>query len=333
MYILKRSKKHISWIVPSSSKNPDRQLASVWIRSLQMIPYLENMGIKCALNKTFPVPEVAIFLRRYMGSDVLLARKIKNKGTRIVLDVVANYFEVYAPNLHGYGGCTKDQNYNFMQLAELADEIWCVSPFLKSLAERYHQNVFFISDSINKQHFSFNKSYETVNTKHLRIGWSGVSLKASPLEILKPWVLKNNLSLCVITDRQPSLSFPYEFRKWSYNKFPMDIIDCDLCVAPRDVDDNYNRGHSIFKIGVFMSEGVPVLAGPVPSYDLLLGDGRGGYICRSSKEWNINIDKCLNDENILKKWSDEAKERVQPFLTHNVAKQIALRIESLMSEI
>ena len=295
-----------------------------------MIPYLENIGIKCALNKSFPKPDVAIFLRRYTHEDVMLALKLKNKGARIILDVVVNYFEVYPPHLLGYGGCSKEHNYNFMKLVELADEIWCVSPFLKSLADKYHPRATFVSDSIDKAHFTYEKMYVEGMLKPLRLGWSGVSLKASPLEMFKSWILNDDLSLCVIADRPPALSFPYEFRKWSYKTFPKDIVDCDLCVAPRDVDDNYNRGHSLFKIGVFMAEGVPALAGPVPSYGLLLSDGKGGHICSSTEEWQEYIEKCLNDRDTLSKWSSETTERVQPFLTQNVSKQVAERIASLM---
>lgn len=330
MSILKKSKSRVSWIIPSSSRNPDRQLASVWIRSLQMIPYLENSGFACSLNKTFPRPEVAIFLRRYSSEDVRCASKLKNKGTKIILDVVANYFEVYPQHPAGYGGCSKEQHYNFMKLVEIVDEVWCVSPFLKSIAERVHSNVVFISDSIDKKHFFLKKQFPSERQWTLRLGWSGVSVKSAPLNIFKPLIDAGLVSLCVISDERPALAFPYEFRKWRYASFPRDIIDCDLCVAPRDVNDNYERGHSIFKIGAFMIEGVPALAGPVPSYELLLGDGEGGHICKTVDEWFENIEKCLNERSILKEWSLKAIEHANNFSTNVVAGQVANRLELLL---
>jgi len=329
MNILKRAKNHISWVVPSSSKNPDRQLASVWIRALQMIPYLENKGFACSLNKSFPGSLAAIFLRRYREEDIRLATKLKNKGTKIILDVVVNYFEVSQPHPAGYGGCSKEQHYNFMKLVEIADEIWCVSPFLKTIAERFHENVVFISDSIDKKHFSLRKDFRRRGTKPLRLGWSGVSVKAEPLNILKSLINEGSVSLCIISDKPPVLDFSYEFRRWKYDTFPNDIVDCDLCVAPRDVNNEYDRGHSIFKIGVFMIEGVPVLAGPVPSYELLLRDGRGGHICRSLQEWHESIRQCLINENKLIEWSTEAIAQSELFSTDVISKQIIERLELL----
>ncbi len=326
--LFRKSKECIAWVVPSSSRNPDKHLASVWIRSLQMVPYLEEMGFNCTLNRLFPNPAIAIFLRRYSNEDVKLASKLKSKGTKIVLEVIVNYFEVYSSNEQGYGVCNKEQHYNFMKLVELADEIWCASPFLKYIADKYHPNVVFVSDSIDHKHFSQRKHYKVIS-KPLRIGWSGVSVKAHTLNMFEPWISNDAVSLCVISEKPPKLEVPYEFIKWSYKRFPMDIVNCDLCVAPRKFDNNYDRGHSLFKIGVFMTEGIPALASPVPSYELILGDGKGGHICRTSEEWNEYIEICLNDENVLKRWSGEAVKSSEPYSTLNISKQIAKRIKFL----
>lgn len=325
MKILGR-KRNVVWMIPSSSKNPDRQLASVWIRCLQIIPYLANMGLTCSVNRTFPSPDVAIFLRRYSDEDVRLASRLKQKGTRIILDVVVNYFEVYPPHPLGYGGCLKEQNYNFMKLVELADEIWCVSPFLKSLAEKYHPCTVFVSDSIDETHFSYRKKFTGLISRPLRLGWAGVSVKAHVLNMFKPWVDEGGVALCVISDKPPGLDVPYEFRKWAFKAFPADIVDCDLCVAPRDVRDNYDRGHSLFKIGVFMSEGVPALAGDVPAYELILGERRGGHICRGQEEWKMCLRKYSSDNQALQKMSEEAIKELEPYLTVNVSKQVMERI-------
>ncbi len=325
-----KGKNHISWMIPSSSRNPDKQLASVWIRALQIKPYLEHYGFKCALNNYFFYPEIAIFLRRYEQEDVELARRLKNKGTKIVLDVIVNYFEVYPPHPDGYGGCSKKQNSSFMALVELADEIWCVSPFLKSLADKYHPNVIFISDSVDRKHFSKQKYYQDNSQNPLHLGWSGVSVKSRSLEIFKPWIVNNKTSLLIISDKPPKLNVPYEFRKWAYKRFPEDIISCDICVAPRIIiDEKYDSGHSLFKIGVFMAEGVPVLASPIPSYELLLKNDKGGHICKTLDEWNEYIEKCLKNIELLKKWSSEAKEVIKPYLTENIAKLVVSRIKNL----
>ena len=295
------------------------------------MPYLEKHNYVCGLNRQLPRPDAVIFLRRYSDSDVRLASRLKKKGTKIILDVIVNYFDVYPSHEHGYGGCSKVLHDSFMGLVELADEVWCVSPFLKSIADRHHPNAVFVSDSIGGEHFSKRKVYHD-SLNPLRLGWSGVSVKALRLNILKKWIVNGDVSLCVISEKPPSLDFSYEYRKWSYKNFPGDIVDCDLCVAPKETDNDYDRGHSLFKIGVFMSEGVPALASHVPSYDLILGEDRGGHICRKPEEWDEYIEKCLNDVNILRKWSREALEQIAPYLTIEVSKQIAGNIELLLGQ-
>lgn len=329
MDFFRKSKMRVSWITPSAQRDPDKQLASVWIRSFQVFPYLGNKDFICSMNRYFPRPEVAVFLRRYSSGDVELASKLKRKGTRIILDVIVNYFEVYPPHPEGYGGCSREQHYNFMKLAELADEIWCASPFLKSVADRFHQNAVFISDSIDSCHFSQLKQYGSDNSRPLRFGWSGVSSKALPLNMFKHWIESGAIKMLIISDKRPDLDFPYEYRKWTYSNFPRDIVDCDLCVAPRDVENDYDRGHSLFKIGVFMAEGVPALASPVPSYELLLGKGKGGHLCRNYNEWCVLIDKSINEPGLLQKWSRESVEQIRPYFTENVSLEIARRLAML----
>jgi glycosyltransferase involved in cell wall biosynthesis len=71
-----------------------------------------------------------------------------------------------------------------------------------------------------------------------------------------------------------------------------------------------------------MAMGVPALAGPVPSYYLLLGDGKGGKICYSLEEWESYIEQFINNHEIRHKWRNEAIQSILPFLTPKIAQQI-----------
>ena len=63
--------------------NYDRVLASVWLRCLQLIPYLEEQGILCRINDFSANSDISIFVRwqndkgvypHYAGSLKLVAR-------------------------------------------------------------------------------------------------------------------------------------------------------------------------------------------------------------------------------------------------------------------
>jgi glycosyltransferase involved in cell wall biosynthesis len=174
------------------------------------------------------------------------------------------------------------------------------------------------------------KQYDKNISKPLRLGWSGISLKAYPLNMFKPLVNSGSVCLYIISEKKPLLDVPYEFKKWSYKTFPENIIKCDLCVSPREIDNNYDLGHSLFKIAAFMSEGVPALASPIPSYYLILKDGMGGQICKTFNDWNEQIEKCLEDQYILRTWTKETYKVIEPFSTLNISNQIINRINFLL---
>jgi glycosyltransferase involved in cell wall biosynthesis len=127
------------------------------------------------------------------------------------------------------------------------------------------------------------------------------------------------------------LSIPFEFRPWNYRQFPAEIAECDLCLAPRKVEDDYERGHSLFKIGVFMAAGVPALAGPVPSYSLLLADGQAGSICYSLQDWETQLGRFLEQEQLRQEWSRNAKQKIRPYLTPTIAAQIDGLLRTMLS--
>jgi len=332
----------ITWFVPESWKakilrlltnypvwNPEHSLASVWIRGYQVAPYLENLGYQVFCNRLKPKPSVAIFLRRYSHKDLDLARYLKQQGVKIVTDVVANYFEVREP-VNGVGGASRELVESFRQLINISDQVWCVSPFLRNEASNYHSNVYFIADSVDPAHFKSEGWNEEKNKKELVLGWSGYSLKADALTILKPWLISKRCLLLIISNEAPKLNVQYEFRKWNYKGFPKYISECDLCVAPREVQDDYNRGHSFFKIGVFMAMGVPALAGPVPSYKFLIGDDKGGAICRTRDDWMHHIERFISNPELRYQWHKEARKSMEPFLTPNIARQIDSLLKKMM---
>ena len=328
-------KQTIAWFVPerswkrflrpwsSSHWHPDHSLGSVWIRGYQIAPYLRQKRYSVLCNKLPPLLDIAIFLRRYGAEDVILAQRLKKQGIRIVVDVVANYFSQAPPQQAGH----------FLRLIDLADQVWTVSPFLKEAASAHHPDVHFIPDSVNPNHFykrNIPNNTTTPKGPPLTIGWAGVSHKASFLAmltpVLKPKIEQKKLRLIVISDSYPQLPFPFEFRRWRYSCFPRDISACDLCIAPRDLSNDYEKSHSVFKIGVFMAMGVPVLASAVPSYQLLLGDGRAGSICHSLEEWEDYLSHYMASPELRMDWSRQACQKMAPFLTPSVAEQIDERL-------
>ncbi|MEW5871405.1 MAG: hypothetical protein AB1894_19185 [Chloroflexota bacterium] len=332
----------IAWLVPEPGLrsralaplwrpawDPDLALASVWIRSYQLAPYLAAYNYQVVCNQLEPLPQVAIFLRRYSTADLALARQLKAAGVKIVLDVIVNYFEARPDFPGGYGGISPQGVDDFLRLVELSDQVWTVSPFLQVLAGQRHPSAHFVSDSVDPRHFDASRYAERsrpADRAPLTLGWSGTAAKASALEALAPlltsYIEAGQVQVAVIAQNRPVLSFPFQFHRWRYASFPRQIAACNLCLAPRGVDNDYDRGHSLFKIGVFMAMGVPALAGPVPSYDLLLGDGQAGRICATPAEWKLALGEYIHNAPLRAAARKKASENMQPFLSPNIAEQV-----------
>ena len=159
--------------------------------------------------------------------------------------------------------------------------------------------------------------------------WSGVAIKAVELE---PCLLDRRtfrFDSYLIAEQIPSLFYKRmlrnplgtKFSRWRYEKFPQQILRGDICLAPRQVDTPYNRGHSFIKIGVFLAQGVPVVAGPVPSYYELLEAAPCGAICRTQEEIVEILDELDRNRERLIRWSKNAVSVMRPYETARVAER------------
>ncbi|MCG6959532.1 hypothetical protein LJE82_06535 [bacterium BMS3Abin03] len=339
-------KPRIIWFIPNprwlffhritgkTAWHPDISLPSIWIRSYQIAPYLQKAGYSTNYNTVDPLPDVAIFLRRYKKEDVELAQYLKSKGTRIILDVVANYFEERIPDKYGNGQSSNEQVKNFFEFLEIADQVWTVSPYLKTIAEDYHSNVHFVSDSIDTNHFQIDNENNAKQEPPFLLGWSGSPSKAQELNLLTPlldyFIRSELINVIVISNKSPDLKFKYRFRRWKYSTFPKFISLCDLCIAPRMVRNDYDRGHSLFKIGVFMTMGVPVFAGPVPSYYLLLDDGKAGKICNSIDDWKFELEEFIYVKEVRQDLRAETQKKIQPYQTKYISEKIDMLLRNLI---
>lgn len=258
---------NVSWFIPSIPRWPwhrpydfDRYPASVWIRCLQLLPYLNGLGVHSLINQSNSKTQIAVFLRRYDNESVELASYLRSKNVKVVLDTPVNYF---TQEQHwGYRGNVRAR---FKNMAHQSDAILCPSIPIEECGKGMGFPVIRIEDSIDLDHFKFKKSI-FLRHKSPTLIWAGHSSKAAVLNFLAPVFKRLLLKFIVISKKKPVLKFQYQFIRWSHKFFPQAILEGDLGIFPRPTDNDYDLGHSFFKIGAFLSERVPVLCSPVPSY-------------------------------------------------------------------
>ena len=323
-----RTKVRVNWFIPVNHRDYDRMPVSVWIRCLQLIPYLEERQVCCTVNKPKAKADIAIFVRWQDEGAYQLARRLKVRGTRIVFDLNINYFDEMGLFEGGYGA-TKEQVTECKRMVEVADVITCGSEFIRQRASEFHPRAVYLPESIDRRHFRFEKALSDFDRPVLTAVWSGQPSKAAELADLYPLLTHRDIPLVVISEKRPPLPGPYIYVPWSYHTFPLAILKGDLCVSPRRTDNPYDRGHSHFKIGVFMAQGVPALASPLLSYIEVIEKTGGGRICDSESAWEAALDEVLEDRQMLKKWSQDTCQGMLSYSTASIAEKYIQLFESL----
>ena len=145
-------------------------------------------------------------------------------------------------------------------MTKICDAIFCASKNINDYAKKFNKNVFYLPDSVDKNHFKYDKNENDFYRKKIRAIWSGTTNKSYELleymDILKEF----NISLRIISEKRPEkFSHPFFFgsnkafySKWKYETFPKTMLNGDFIFAPRDLSEPYNRGHSFLKLVFFL---------------------------------------------------------------------------------
>lgn len=277
----------INWELPGNSLSYNKVPASVWIRSLQLFPFLEKMGITNRINVRDGHFDIAIFVRRHKEPDIKIAREFKDRGKIVVVDLCVNYFDVDPP-CYLPSSVTAKQRDDVLAMTFYADALVCASRTVATRARCYHNNVYFIPDSVNPRYFSFHKDTTKFKRHEIKFVWAGTASKAIELEPYFPLLKKRNIRLLLLCERKPSFlknDGIVSFQRWRFRSFPRKLVLSDVLFAPRTLNNSYNMGHSSFKIACGMFQGVPALAGKVPSYVDLMGDIGGGCLFEDETEF------------------------------------------------
>ena len=326
----------VSWQTPLKTTNPNKILASQWIRCLQLIPYLSSRGVASALNDTENSSEIAVFTRWQDERALTRARELRASGTKIVFDVNVNYFSP-AIDEDPQGRITERHVQRCLSMAQEADAVTCASSEIATAASQHHNFVKMIPDSIDLRHFNRKPRKPRRPDGPLRLVWSGVSQKVPDLQPLFPTIRDLGLELLVITNNTTRVRrwlrrfVPnVEVLSWTYETFPHLVAEGDVALSPRDVSTQYNRGHSSFKLLALMSQGLPALASPVPSYVELLETG-GGRICASPSEFRHWLLLLQENPGLLESLSHEALSVVKPYSTGAIASKYSELFTQLTS--
>ena len=316
-----RNKKHrIGFVINGFLLPYSKVMASTRIRVYDVIKmFFDDRDFLVEIYNPFRKKyEIVIFQKKFDRAALLLAKRLKTSDkAKIVFDINVNYYDLSSKYI------TKQQHEDAIAFTEIADMVIVPSIFLnKQISKLFpDKTVEVIEESIND--IFMRKRKINFNLQNPALIWAGYSHKAFELLLIQDILVdlydEFRFKIILISDKNPKLvigKIPIYFEKFDYSKFPDQLLKGDIFIAPRNLTDPYNLGHSFTKIGVAMAVGLPVIASPVPSYI-----GSPAVICEDKKCWKIYLKKMFTDIVFLKKLSIEGRKFVEAHYSTRVVKQ------------
>lgn len=226
--------------------------------------------------------DVVIFQKYFDDTALALAKRLKEQGTVVVLDINVNYYTSASEHIEEV---PREQVYRF---TDLADCVIAVSPALKNIIESKfpRKKVFLIEEAVPEKFFQRKVVPHNPPKTFL---WIGYGWKVTELELIKDLLsrLAGEYGVNLLTIGGNSVDLgemkvkKFAYREWSVHK---KMRAGDVFISPRDLSDPYNLTHAFTKIGIPMAMGIPVVASPIPSYKQ-----SPALLCATKEDWEKTL--------------------------------------------
>jgi len=296
-----RKKKRIGFIVENAL--PYHQaMASTRLRCYDVINYLNKNSYQAEVYRCNHQYDVVIFQKCFRQKHYELANKIKQQGISVVLDININIVEEYGDVSAIFNGdqleSIKRQRSDLKKFLQITDHVLVSSLVLLESYRKYHTSVFCIEEIVTDNFFRKRKLHQAKNLVTLL--YVGYAIKAVELEIIREVLNelynKYQVEILFVSDQPPDINVgnvPTQFRCYNQKILSDLLLQSDIKLAPRDLKNQYNVGHSFTKVAYPMAVGLPVVASPVPSYL-----NREVIVCREAEDWYVRLEELIKDHNL-----------------------------------
>jgi hypothetical protein len=262
--------------------------------------------------------DVVVFLKS-MGSHCLaLAKRLRERGTRIVFEANVDYYTRFEGDARLDAMIpSAQQRADAIAITETADAAIGSSRHLAGVCAEFNSRTAWIPDNVNLRLRPVRVQREPVRDGRLQVWWSGMAAKLFEFLAAEEafLALADRVHLRLVTDdlERAKERWPVEVRErlerflarmpHTVHRF-RDIAgllahyaEGGVIVSPRFLDTPYNLSHTEWKITLGMVCELPAIASPVPSYLDVAGRSAAGAvtICNASDEWRAALEACLEN--------------------------------------
>jgi hypothetical protein len=269
-------------------------MASTRLRCLDVINYFSGKAdFFVESYKDSRHYSIVIFQKLFNQSAIKKAKQLHLAGSKVVLDINVNYIEDGAITSEYV---TAAQQADMREMLAVADAVLVSSPNLLAVYSRFHDKVFCIEESVHESFFGVSKRH--LDSDAVRFVYCGYSSKAKELCVLAPVLQelhqRHGVKMLYISEQDPKIDvIPYDYIQYDQERLPEQLVQGSIKLAPRDLCQPYNLGHTFTKVAYPMAVGLPAVASAVPAYQ-----NREVLICSSRAEWLRTLARLVLDSHL-----------------------------------
>ena len=332
LHRLDSKKTKVGFCISGIPKPYNKAMASTRLRVYDIIRYLnQTTEFSAELYKDWKKGnyDIVIFQKYFIHTAYNLANELKREGIKVILDINVNYYEQ-----SNVGFVEEDQRKDIFSFTKISDGVIATTKYLEHIITKYFpaKNIITIPENINEKFFETRKTHR--KKEAIKLLYVGYSVKASEILLIKDIVeelgKRYKVQMLFICDKNPKIEFENlqtQFIKYMQNRIRLPLMEGDIKIAPRDLEDPYNRAHSFTKIGYPMAVGIPVIASPVDSYK-----NSPAILCISKEEWETNLEKLITDHEYREELSIKGVEYCKNFSLQKIGKIYEAYLAQIMSD-
>lgn len=304
---------------------------STRLRAYDVIRFMNKSGHMAEFVRQGEKYDLVVFQKYFDQEAMKQAEGFAAAGAKIMLDMNINIIELEgAIDIFNQSQqeSIEQQNVDIRNMLEVSDFVLTASPKLGEIYSRYHERVFTVEESVAAEYFKHKKVHRDGK---VRLLYAGYALKAVELELIKDVLItlhkEFQVDLVSLSNKPPEIDFiPVEFVKIDNKLFSEQFLKGDIKLAPRDLSQPYNLGHTLTKVAYPMSVGIPAVASAVPSYI-----NREVLICNTEEEWYSALSKLITSAEYRQYVGDKSREFIRRNYTINqIGQQYIDLIEYLL---
>jgi len=245
----------------------------------------------------------AIYIQRHFIKNVFLLNRIQKKNIPIIFDFDdAIYIDKK--------GEQKNLNATVLML-KYAKKVIVSSEILIPFCNQYNVNPTVITTPVDLQ-----KIRNIKNSSQFTVGWIGSYSTGKYIftlnEIIKKTASEKNIFWKIMGYKGifGNDEKRIQFKNWSIENENNFLKSIEIGVMPLP-DDDWARAKGGYKLLLYMSYGIPVIASPIGINKEIVEDGENGFLVTTDEEWMARIYQLQEDENLWKSMSEKAYKTIE----------------------